>query len=71
MYHRMLDFIPFSYYNKIGIHLIGIIPEIREKGRRIKSMAFTVTKDTVIGDVLDYDSSLAEIFFGVGMHCVG
>jgi len=27
----MLDFIPFSYYNKIGIHLIGIIPEIREK----------------------------------------
>ena len=34
-------------------------------------MAFTVTKDTVIGDVLDYDSSLAEIFFGVGMHCVG
>ena len=34
-------------------------------------MAFTVSKDTVIGDVLDYDSSLAEIFFGVGMHCVG
>ena len=34
-------------------------------------MAFTVTKDTIIGDVLDYDSSLAEIFFGNGMHCVG
>lgn len=34
-------------------------------------MAFTVTKDTIIGDVLDYDSSLAEIFFGSGMHCVG
>ena len=29
-------------------------------------MAFTVTKDTIIGDVLDYDS-----FFGIGMHCVG
>ena len=29
-------------------------------------MAFTVTKDT-----MDYDSSLAEIFFGIGMHCVG
>ena len=28
-------------------------------------MAFTVTKDTVIGDVLDYDRSLAEIFFPV------
>ena len=34
-------------------------------------MAFTVTKDTIIGDVLDYDSSLAEIFFGIGMHWVG
>lgn len=34
-------------------------------------MAFTVTKDTVIGDVLDYDRSLAEIFFQAGMHCVG
>ena len=34
-------------------------------------MAFTVTKDTIIGDVLDYDGSLAEIFFGIGMHCVG
>ena len=34
-------------------------------------MAFTVTKDTVIGDVLDYDRSLAEIFFQPGMHCVG
>lgn len=34
-------------------------------------MVFTVTKDTVIGDVLDYDRNLAEIFFQAGMHCVG
>ena len=34
-------------------------------------MAFTVTKDTVIGDILNYDRSLAEIFFAAGMHCVG
>ena len=34
-------------------------------------MAFTVTKDTIIGDVLDYDSSLAELYFGIGMHGVG
>ena len=34
-------------------------------------MAFTVTKDTVIGDVLDYDRNLAEISFQAGMHCVG
>ncbi len=34
-------------------------------------MAFTVTKDSIIGDILDYDSSVADIFFGMGMHCVG
>lgn len=34
-------------------------------------MAFTVTKDTVIGEVLNYDSSLADVFFSIGMHCVG
>lgn len=44
---------------------------LSNKERRTNDMAFTVTKDTVIGDVLDYDSSLAEIFFGIGMHCVG
>ena len=34
-------------------------------------MAYIVTKDRIIGDVLDYDSSVADIFFGIGMHCVG
>ena len=34
-------------------------------------MAYIVTKDSIIGDVLDYDSSVADIFFGIGMHCVG
>lgn len=34
-------------------------------------MAFTVTKDTVIGEVLNYDNSLADVFFSIGMHCVG
>lgn len=30
-----------------------------------------VTKDTIIGDVLDYDQSTAEYFFEIGMHCLG
>lgn len=34
-------------------------------------MAFTVTKDTVIGDILDYDSSTAQFFLEMGMHCLG
>lgn len=31
----------------------------------------TITKDTVIGDILDHDSSVAPIFLDMGMHCLG
>ncbi len=31
----------------------------------------TVTRDSVIGDVLDFDVSTAEYFFAIGMHCLG
>lgn len=34
-------------------------------------MEFVVTKETLIGDVLDYDSSTAEFFLQMGMHCLG
>ncbi len=30
-----------------------------------------ITKDMIIGDVLDMDSSCAEYFFAIGMHCLG
>ena len=30
-----------------------------------------VTKDTIIGDILDIDSSTAPIFLSIGMHCLG
>lgn len=30
-----------------------------------------VTKDSIIGDVLDFDQSTAEYFFAIGMHCLG
>ena len=30
-----------------------------------------VTKDTIIGDVLDYDQTTARYFLEVGMHCLG
>ncbi len=33
-------------------------------------MAFEVTKDTVIGDIMDNDDTTAEIFMGMGMHCL-
>ena len=31
----------------------------------------TVTKDTVIGDILDFDSSVAPVFLSMGMQCLG
>ena len=30
-----------------------------------------VTKQTVIGDILDYDVETAQFFFAIGMHCLG
>ena len=30
-----------------------------------------VTKDTIIGDILDADIETAQFFFEIGMHCLG
>lgn len=30
-----------------------------------------VTKESIIGDVLDYDIETAKFFFEIGMHCLG
>lgn len=34
-------------------------------------MAFEVTKDTIIGDILDEDMEVAPYFLEIGMHCLG
>lgn len=34
-------------------------------------MAFEVTKNTVIGDILDEDNTTAPYFMEMGMHCLG
>ena len=31
----------------------------------------TVTKDTLIVDILDHDVETAQFFFEIGMHCLG
>lgn len=36
---------------------------------RYKEM--TITKDTLIGDVLDFNVETAQFFFEIGMHCLG
>ncbi len=30
-----------------------------------------VTKDSIIGDILDFDIETAHFFFEIGMHCLG
>ena len=30
-----------------------------------------VTKNTLIGDILDFDVETARFFFEIGMHCLG
>ncbi|HBM97913.1 MAG TPA: disulfide oxidoreductase [Ruminococcus sp.] len=30
-----------------------------------------ITKNSIIGDVLDNHPNVADIFFGIGMHCLG
>ena len=30
-----------------------------------------ITKDTIIGDVLDIDPQTAPVFMSIGMHCLG
>ena len=31
----------------------------------------TITKDTIIGDILDMDPTTAPYFLEMGMHCLG
>lgn len=34
-------------------------------------MATTITKDTIIGDILDISKETAPFFLEMGMHCLG
>ncbi len=34
-------------------------------------MSMEITKDTIIGDILDHDPGTAQFFFEIGMHCLG
>ncbi|MGN0629410.1 MAG: DUF1858 domain-containing protein [Oscillospiraceae bacterium] len=34
-------------------------------------MAYEITKDSLIGDILDKDEGTSVYFFEMGMHCLG
>lgn len=42
----------------------------REEQERT-GIAMEITKDSIIGDILDYDSDTAVYFLDMGMHCLG
>lgn len=37
----------------------------------VLEVAFEITKESIIGDILDYDKTTAEYFLEMGMHCLG
>ena len=36
-----------------------------------EEMKMKVTKQSIIGDILDFDRETAQFFFEIGMHCLG
>ena len=51
------------------VKTLEIFFENLRKKKEDKKM--TVTKETLIGDVLDHDVETAQFFFEIGMHCLG
>jgi hydrid cluster protein-associated redox disulfide domain len=45
----------------------------RNKSRNLSNGVtdMTVTKNSLIGDVLDFDLETAQFFMEIGMHCLG
>ena len=51
------------------MNFIDKIKKIFNTRKDTKKM--TVTKETLIGDILDFDVETARFFFEIGMHCLG
>lgn len=48
------------------------INHIRTRSANIvRDSIMKVTKDSIIGEVLDFDRETARFFFEIGMHCLG
>lgn len=44
---------------------------VRPRARKEREKKMKVTKETLIGDILDYNVETARFFFEIGMHCLG
>lgn len=52
-------------YNKFNINVYNI--DVKKR----RSFDLTVDKNTIIGDILDFDETTAQYFLEMGMHCLG
>ena len=59
-YNNYIDFCAQKIYNSICINIF--FKEV---------MSMKVTRESIIGDILDFDKGTAEFFFEIGMHCLG
>ena len=57
--------ISFLLHKQIKADIIQV--EFSKKG----CFKMKVTKDSIIGDILDFDRTTAEYFLEIGMHCLG
>ena len=39
--------------------------------KEMETKTMKITKESIIGDILDYDRETAQFFFEIGMHCLG
>lgn len=44
---------------------------VNNKILKLGGFIMTITKNSIIGDVLDKYPDTAELFFSIGMHCLG
>ena len=70
---RFFSGIPVDKWCKLCYNIICIFYIPRTHGvKRKETNTMMITKDTIIGDILDIDAqAAAPIFFEMGMHCLG
>ena len=51
-----------------GEQIVVFLP-FKNNRKEVKIME--ITKQSIIGDILDYDPETAQFFFAIGMHCLG
>ena len=60
-----------SVNKRSAIAAVKNISKVERSRHCRESTKMKITKDSLIGDVLDYDVETAQFFLEIGMHCLG